>query len=71
MNKALLLEKMKSQGVKSYQLADALNMVRQTLSYKLNGYRGDFTLSEIIAIKQYLDMTDEEVIEIFFTDEVS
>lgn len=71
MNKALLLEKMRAKDIKAYQLASALNIVRQTFSCKLNGYRGDFTLSEVVEIKHILDLTDEEVIEIFFAEEVS
>ena len=68
MNRKLLKAKMKEYGESGRDLADALGIVRQTLSCKLTGNRGDFTLSEVVAIKKRYDLTDEETIAIFFED---
>lgn len=48
-------------------LAAALNISRQSLSYKMNGKNNrDFSQSEIQAIKERYELSDNRVIEIFF-----
>lgn len=68
MNRQLLKAKMREHGDKGCDLADALGIVRQTLSCKITGNRGDFTLGEVIAIKKRYGLTNDEVIDIFFGD---
>lgn len=52
-------------GYKQYQMADKIGLSRQTYNYKENG-RLPFNAEEIIKISRELDLTLEEVNEIFF-----
>lgn len=64
-DKNKLQAKMALHGLKAYELADAIGITRQSLSYKLNGKRM-FTVKEIDSISKVLDLTIEERDEIFF-----
>ena len=60
-----LQAKMALHGLKAYELADAIGISRQSMSYKLNGKRV-FTVQEIDSISKVLELTIEERDEIFF-----
>jgi len=47
------------------ELAAAMGMGRSTLSMKLNGHR-DFHLEEIVLAAKYLNLSDEDILVIFF-----
>lgn len=64
-DKNKLRAKMALHGIRDYELADAIGMSRQSMSYKINGKRL-FTAPEINAISKALELTLEERDEIFF-----
>ena len=68
--KNLLEAKMKIFGDTQCTLAEALEISLSTLNCKLNG-KSEFAQSEILKIKERYNLTDKEVIEIFFSPCVS
>lgn len=72
MNKKLLRSKMALFGDNYKSLADYIGVTEQTFGNKVNEYRGsEFTQGEILAIRERYKLSDEEVINIFFDEEVS
>lgn len=69
MNNELLREVIKDSGVKVTALADKIGISRQSLTMKINGERS-FDQGEIMAIKTNLHLTDEQLMQIFFNDDV-
>ncbi|MEX6493320.1 DUF739 domain-containing protein [Fusobacterium animalis] len=62
--KGLLREK----GISYNTLADTINLSVAGLSNKINRKKGsDFTIAEVIRIKNYLNLLNEDVYLIFFT----
>nr|DAQ23706.1 MAG TPA: Protein of unknown function (DUF739) [Caudoviricetes sp.] len=62
--KGLLREK----GISYNMLADTINLSVAGLSNKINRKKGsDFTITEVIRIKNYLNLLNEDVYLIFFT----
>lgn len=62
--KGLLREK----GISYNTLADTINLSVAGLSNKINRKKGsDFTITEVIHIKNYLNLLNEDVYLIFFT----
>ena len=59
--KGLLREK----GISYNMLADTVNLSVAGLSNKKNG--SDFTITEVIRIKNYLNLLNEDICLIFFT----
>ena len=67
LNKNLLVSKMKLHGDTQEDLAKYIGLSTQRLNAKLNGTNGaEFSQSEIAKIKTRYNLTDEEVIQIFF-----
>lgn len=67
MNKNKLKAKMVEHGDTSEMLAEVLGIHRSCLSAKMNNYRGaEFNQTEIKVMAKRYEMTDAEVIEIFF-----
>lgn len=72
MNMGLLRERMLRYGDTGRTLAPAIGISPQRLSNKMNGYRGaDFTRQEIQGIARRYRLTESEIGEIFFADQVS
>lgn len=63
----LLEARMKERNVWYKDLADGIGMSYQMLKGRCWG-RTDFMRKEILAIKKYLDLTVEQVLEIFFLE---
>jgi similarity len=62
--KGLLREK----GISYNMLANTINLSVAGLSNKINRKKGsDFTITEVIRIKNYLNLLNEDVYLIFFT----
>lgn len=62
--KGLLREK----GISYNMLADTVNLSVAGLSNKINKKNGsDFTITEVIRIKNYLNLLNEDICLIFFT----
>lgn len=58
---------LRERGISYNMLADTINLSVAGLSNKINRKRGsDFTITEVIAIKNYLNLIDEDVLKIFF-----
>jgi hypothetical protein len=71
-NKKALKSKMALVDYTWGALAKALGITPTTLSAKINETNGaEFTQGEILFIKERYNLTANEVVEIFFTDEVS
>jgi len=66
MNKNLLLSKIKVTGDNQNDLALVIGLSAQRLSAKINDNDAKFTQSEIQSIKNHYQLTNDEVIEIFF-----
>lgn len=67
MNKNKLKAKMMEHGDSCNELAKYLGIHRSCLSAKMNRYRGaEFTQSEIDAMIKRYNMTNEDVVAIFF-----
>lgn len=66
-DKNKLRAKMALHGFTDYELADAIGLSRQSMSYKINGKR-DFTVREIDLISKTLELSLEERDEIFFAN---
>lgn len=72
MNLNLLNSKMALKGDRNDDLAKALEISPQRLSAKKNNTNGaEFTQNEIQIIKDRYNLTDSEIIEIFFNNNVS
>lgn len=69
LNKNLLISKMKLHGDTQESLAAYIGLSVQRLNAKINGTAGaEFSQSEIAKIKEKYNLTDEEVIQIFFCE---
>lgn len=67
MNKKRLRSEMALYGDTYLTLSGYLGVTPNTLSNKINGYKGSqFNQSEIVAIRERYDLTDSEVMQIFF-----
>ena len=67
MNSALLKGKMKENSMTQGQLADKVGISLSRFNAKLNRTSGaEFTLGEVLAIKQVLNLDSEMVDRIFF-----
>ena len=72
MDKRLLKSYMARFGDTGETLAEALGMRRNTLSSKMNEYRGaEFTQTEMKIIKERYSLTAEDIDKIFFGLKVS
>lgn len=72
MNKKKLRAEMALYGDNYESLSKFLGIAVQTLGNKVNRYKGaQFTQSEIIQIRERYNLTDNEVVEIFFDTDVS
>lgn len=71
MNKRRLEAAMKLNADTGQTLAKYLGISRSTFSAKLNEKGGEFTQSEIAAIKARYNLNAEEVNDIFFEERVS
>lgn len=63
-NVGLLKGTIETKGVKLCKVADALGVSDPTLRRKLNG-EVEFLQSEIVKIRDYLSLSDDEVRDIF------
>ncbi len=69
LNKNLLKSKMALFGDNGNSIAAALGITPQSFSGKINEKNGaEFTQKEIELMKQRYNLTNDEVIEIFFAD---
>lgn len=72
LNKNLFVSKMKLYGDTQEGLAAYLGLSTQRVNAKINGTGGaEFTQGEIGKIKEIYNLTDEEVVAIFFNSDVS
>lgn len=69
MNNEKLKEVIQNSGIKVSALADKIGISRQSLHMKLNGER-NFDQGEIMSLKTHLHLSDDQFIEIFFSDSV-
>lgn len=65
MNITLLKIKMLQNGLTQRDLAKKIGVVESSFSLKMTGKR-DFSTKEIKSIMQVLNLTDSEVVDIFF-----
>ena len=68
-NTRLLEQKIKDSGLKLTYIADRLGVVWITLRRKLDG-ENEFKQSEIVVLKELLQLTDEDTKAIFLAPEV-
>lgn len=68
-NTRLLEQKIKDSGLKLTYIADRLGVVWITLRRKLDG-ENEFKQSEIVVLKDLLQLTDEDTKAIFLAPEV-
>ena len=68
MNRVLFKKALKDAKKNHQELATALGISNQSVTNKVGEVRSEFTNSEIKKIKTLLDLTDEQLIEIFFRD---
>ena len=68
-NTRLLEQKIKDSGLKLTYIADRLGVVWITLRRKLDG-ESEFKQSEIVVLKDLLQLTDEDTKAIFLAPEV-
>lgn len=69
-NKDLLKKKVEESGIKYTHIAKCLNISERGLKYKINGgsqFKGD----EIAKIRDILHLDAEDVMAIFFADDVA
>lgn len=64
-NKNKLRAKMAENEVTMQKLAKALGLAEATVRYKINSDKYEFTLGDSIKIKELLNLTDAEYLEIF------
>ena len=67
-NKNLLKSKIALAGMTQVSIAKEIGIVKETLSQKLMG-RIKFNSSEIAKIKEILNLTNDEVVEIFINSD--
>ena len=70
MNRSKLLGKIKEKGYTTRELAFSAGMSLSSMSRKLNGH-AEFTRDEINAIVDALELSNEDLLDIFFTSKVS
>jgi transcriptional regulator with XRE-family HTH domain len=63
-NVSMLKSIVEKKGVKMWKLAEAIHVSMPTLARKLNG-ESEWMQSEIVAIRDYLSLTDDEITQIF------
>lgn len=68
-NTIILKRKIGGSGLKKTFLALSCGVTMRTFNNKLNG-RTKFNQNEIIVLKKLLNLSDSEIIEIFFEEEV-
>ena len=66
MNNKAIKALIESKGIKKRKLAEFLGISPQTLYNKLNG-TSDFLISELEMLGDILHLSNEELIEVFFT----
>lgn len=69
MNSERLRAAMNARGVGVNELKTALGISRSATSRRLNGF-AEFNREDILKIRDFLELTDDELVVIFFTDEV-
>lgn len=70
MNKELFEKKIKEMGVKKGFLAEKCGMSYQSFTSKVNGDQPPFNIRQIEVLKHYLQLSFDEVEEIFFKGSV-
>ena len=70
MNLDLLKRTRMYKGYNQYQMADGIGLTRQTYNYKENG-KSSFNSDELLRIAIFLDLSHEDVNEIFFDNLIS
>lgn len=60
-----LRAEIKNKNIKMIEVANAIGIDESTFYRKLN--KGNFTLKEALAMKTYLDLTNEKAIQIFLS----
>lgn len=70
MNLYILLEIMEQQEVSKTELANAINISPYTLRTRFRK-KSSFTVDEVNAIKEKLNLSTEQLIDIFFKNEVA
>lgn len=72
MNKAKLKSVMALRGFTQTMLAEEVGLSEQRLSAKINSKNGaEFNQGEILKIKKILDLSSDDIINIFFDDLIS
>jgi hypothetical protein len=67
-NLPLLIDKVTKSGLKLGAIATEMGVSRPTLRNRLQGTKGDFTLSEIRSLSKILQLTDNDILQIFFKE---
>ena len=57
-------------GYQQYEVAEGIGLTRQTYNYKENG-KSLFNIDEIVRVASFLNLTFDEVNEIFFDNSIS
>lgn len=68
-NKEKLKGKIVEHGMTQVELSKIMNIANNSLSRKING-KTPFTLGELQCIKNALELTSQEMTDIFFAEEV-
>lgn len=68
-NLILLTEKIEQSGMKRKAIAEKMNLTTAGLANKLKGKR-DFSATEINSIANAINLTDEDILSIFFPEYV-
>lgn len=68
-NLSLLSEKIEKSGMKRKAIAAKMNLTAAGLANKLNGKR-DFSATEIKGIAAAINLSGDDILRIFFTDDV-
>lgn len=66
MNKELLRSVMVLNGETNRDLAEVLGISEQSVSNKINENKSEFKQGEIAIIRQHYNLTEEQVVNIFF-----
>lgn len=67
MDRALLEYILKKKGYNFTNMAEVLGIKKPSMSYRLNG-KVQFSREEIITVAKWLELTEQEVIDVFFCD---
>ena len=70
MNLNLLKRTRMYKGYQQYEVSDGIGLSRQTYNYKENG-KSLFNIDEIVRVASFLNLTFDEVNEIFFDNSIS